>query len=398
MTIKESWLLPEGIDELLPEEAAQLECLHRMLVDRMRGWGYQLVVPPLVEYLDSLLTGTAKSLDIQTFKLTDQMSGRMLGIRADMTPQVARIAAHKLRGRSDILRLCYIGSVLHTLPKGQAGSRNPIQLGAEIYGHAGPESDVESIQLMVDLLTVSGAVSTVAMDIGHVGIYRGLARYAGLDAEQELELFSALQRKAVVEIEQLLEQYQLADDAQQMLLALAELNGDHTVLEKAQQVLANAPESVQQALSTLTQINEMLLQRLPTLAINFDLAELRGYHYHTGVVFAAYKPGSAQAIAAGGRYDDIGEHFGHAQPATGFSMDLKKIATLLPVAKEACQTEVIGVEWQADPALQDKVASLRNEGKVVIYQMPGTDVPTTHRLVKQAGHWQVTETGTQTRG
>lgn len=397
MTIKESWLLPEGIDELLPQEASQLECLHRSLVDRMRSWGYQLVVPPLVEYLDSLLTGTAKSLDIQTFKLTDQMSGRMLGIRADMTPQVARIAAHKLRGQADILRLCYIGSVLHTLPEGQGSSRNPIQLGAEIYGHAGPESDVESIELMLDLLNVTGAVSQIALDIGHVGIYRGLAAFAGLSESQEQELFSALQRKAAAEIDGLLEAYQLTQDAQDMLRALAELNGDQSVLSKAREQLAKAPESVQQALATLEQISDMLSQRLPGLAMNFDLAELRGYHYHTGVVFAAYKPGSAQAIAAGGRYDDIGEHFGHAQPATGFSLDLKKLAMLLPSADQV-QAEVISVEWQNDPALLETVTALRDAGKVVVYQMPGAAISTTHTLVKQAGHWQVTEIGTQTRG
>jgi ATP phosphoribosyltransferase regulatory subunit len=396
MTIKESWLLPEGIDELLPQEASQLESLHRKLVDHMASWGYQLVVPPLVEYLDSLLTGTAKSLDIQTFKLTDQMSGRMLGIRADMTPQVARIAAHKLRDHAAVLRLCYIGSVLRTLPEGQGISRNPIQLGAEIYGHAGPESDVESIELMLDLLKVTGAVPSCALDIGHVGIYRGLAAYAGLSAEQEQDLFSALQRKAAAEIESLLSSYTISDDAKTMLLALAELNGDHNVLLDAKQQLAKAPKSVQQALATLIQIREMLSQRLPELVINFDLAELRGYHYHTGVVFAAYRPGSAQAIAAGGRYDDIGEHFGHAQPATGFSMDLKKLVTLLPASDS--EQEVIGAVWQNDPELQTEVASLRQQGKVVIYQMPGTDISTTHILIKQAGRWEVTETGTQTRG
>jgi len=396
MTIKESWLLPEGIDELLPQEASQLESLHRKLVDHMRSWGYQLVVPPLVEYLDSLLTGTAKSLDIQTFKLTDQMSGRMLGIRADMTPQVARIAAHKLRGEADILRLCYIGSVLRTLPEGQGTSRNPIQLGAEIYGHAGPESDVESIELMLDLLKVTGAVPSCALDIGHVGIYRGLAAYAGLSEEQEQDLFSALQRKAAAEIETLLLSFRISDDATMMLQALAELNGDHSVLLEAKQQLTKAPESVQQALATLIQISEMLSQRHPELIINFDLAELRGYHYHTGVVFAAYRPGSAQAIAAGGRYDDIGEHFGHAQPATGFSMDLKKLVTLLPASDS--EQAVIGVSWQNDPELQAEVALLRQQGQIVVYQMPGTDISTTHTLVKQAGHWQVTETGTQTRG
>jgi ATP phosphoribosyltransferase regulatory subunit len=269
-------------------------------------------------------------------------------------------------------------------------------LGAEIYGHAGPESDVESIELMLDLLKVTDAVPNCALDIGHVGIYRGLAAYAGLSTEQEQALFSALQRKAAAEIDSLLSSFQISDEATAMLQALAELNGDHSVLLEAKQQLAKAPESVQQALATLIQISEMLSQRLPELVINFDLAELRGYHYHTGVVFAAYRPGSAQEIAAGGRYDDIGAHFGHAQPATGFSMDLKKLVTLLPASDS--EQEVIGVSWQNDPELQSAVTSLRQHGKVVIYQMPGTDISTTHTLVKQAGHWQVTETGTQTRG
>lgn len=396
MTIKESWLLPEGIDELMPQEATQLENMHRILVDFMRGWGYQLVVPPLVEYLDSLLTGTAKSLDIQTFKLTDQMSGRMLGIRADMTPQVARIAAHKLRHQSDILRLCYIGSVLHTLPTGLDGVRNPIQLGAEIYGHAGPESDIESIELMVELLKKSGAVSKIALDIGHVGVYRGLAEFAGLTESQEQELFSALQRKAATDISALLDSYQISNDARQMLQKLSELNGDKSVLPRAESVLKNAPKSVQLALSTLEQIADALTQRIPDIAINFDLAELRGYHYHTGVVFAAYKPESSYAIAAGGRYDDIGEAFGLAQPATGFSLDLKKLVTQLPT--ESFNQETIGVEWAEDSHLHATVKSLRESGNVVIYQFPGSQTSTTHTLVKQNGHWQVTEIGTQTRG
>ena len=282
------------------------------------------------------------------------------------------------------------------MPEGQGKSRNPIQLGAEIYGHAGPESDVESIELMVDLLNVTGAVSTIALDIGHVGIYRGLAAYAGLTEFQEQALFSALQRKAAAEIEALLVEYQLDSDAEKMLQILAELNGDRAVLQTARQQLQKAPASVQQALDTLEQIAEALAQRLPSLAINFDLAELRGYHYHTGVVFAAYKQGSAQAVAAGGRYDDIGEEFGHAQPATGFSMDLKKLATQLPTSKT--QPDVIGVAWQDDADLQKLVESLRQAGKVVVYQLPGSEVATTHTLVKQDGHWEVAETGTQTRG
>lgn len=255
---------------------------------------------PLVEYLDSLLTGTAKTLDLQTFKLIDQLSGRLLGIRADMTPQVARIAAHRLRDNSDILRLCYIGSVLHTLPAGQDSSRNPIQLGAEIYGHAGPESDMESIQLMVELLKISGAAQDISLDIGHVGIYRGLANFAELDEEQEQALFSAMQRKALPEIEDLLSQYAIAEPAKGMLLALSELNGDVEVLERAKQVLKAAPPMVLNALDTLNTLADMSQQRLPGIRLNFDLAELRGYHYHTGVVFAAYQSNSARAIAMGG--------------------------------------------------------------------------------------------------
>lgn len=396
MTLKDSWLLPEGIDELMPEQAAQLERMHRLLVDRMQSWGYQLVVPPLVEYLDSLLTGTAKTLDLQTFKLIDQLSGRLLGIRADMTPQVARIAAHRLRDNSDILRLCYIGSVLHTLPAGQDSSRNPIQLGAEIYGHAGPESDMESIQLMVELLKISGAAQDISLDIGHVGIYRGLANFAELDEEQEQALFSAMQRKALPEIEDLLSQYAITEPAKSMLLALSELNGDVDVLERAKQVLKAAPPMVLNALDTLNTLADMSQQRLPGIRLNFDLAELRGYHYHTGVVFAAYQSNSARAIAMGGRYDDIGQDFGHAQPATGFSLDLKKLVTSFPEPREKRQR--ITAIWSADPGQLEMVEKLREQGNIVIFALPGSSTQTEKELIQQDGRWQVVETGNNARG
>ncbi len=395
MSQKERWLLPEGIDELMPAQAAQLEKLRRKLVDKMQGWGYQLVFPPLVEYLDSLLTGTGKSLDLQTFKLTDQMSGRLLGIRADMTPQVARMAAHNLRDQQGTLRLCYIGNVLHTLPDGQGTSRNPIQLGAEIYGHSGPESDIEILQLMVEAINISGAIPSLLLDLGHVGIYRGLAKHAGLNAEQEQELFSVLQRKALPEIETLLTSYTLSVSNQAMLLALAELNGDRTILKQAQAVLSDAPDSVQQALSTLETIADMVAQRLPGVAVNFDLAELRGYHYHTGLVFAAYQAGSAQAIAMGGRYDDIGEDFGHAQPATGFSLDLRTLVNQLPNVQN--EKDIISVVWSDDPQQKTMVEQLRSQGEIVAYQLSDTDI-TSKTLIKQEGHWLVAETGTQTRG
>lgn len=391
MSLTQPWLLPEGIDEVMPEQASQLEALRRKLIDNMQSWGYKLVVPPLVEYLDSLLTGTAKSLDIQTFKLTDQMSGRMLGIRADITPQVARIAAHKLRDDRPIQRLCYIGNVLQTLPQNQAGSRNPIQLGAEIYGHSGPESDVEILQLMIDVLSVTGYDSDILLDIGHVGIYRSLAQHAGLNQEQEQALFAVLQRKANAEITELLHSYSLSDDNRAMLLALAELNGGKEVLDKARQIFSHADDTVKAALITIQEVADMLQQRIPTVALHFDLAELRGYDYHTGLVFSAYQAGSSRALAMGGRYDDIGEAFGHAQPATGFSIDIKSLIADKPFSDS--QETVILTDWTGETEQQKMIKQLRCAGETVIYKLSDSEKATKH-LIKQNGHWQVVETGT----
>ena len=366
MSVKDRWLLPEGIDELMPERAIRLEVLRRKLIDSMQSWGYQLVFPPLVEYLDALLTGSGKTLDLQTIKLIDQMSGRLMGVRADMTPQVARIAAHNLRRKQEITRLCYVGDILHTLPNHQGESRNPIQLGAELYGHIGPESDMEIIQLMVNTLMAAGASSNLLLDVGHVGVYRGLARYAHLNNEQEQSLFAALQRKALPEIESLLTGYGLADDKRKMLLSLAELNGDSSVLQKARKALTTAPDSVQQALTVLDKIAEMATKLMPEITINFDLAELRGYHYHTGIVFAVYQIGSAQAVATGGRYDDTGEVFGHAQPATGFSLDLKSLLYLLPELDN--NKKPVMLPWSDDAAQKSQAEKLRRNGDTVIYQ------------------------------
>jgi len=396
MSHTERWLLPEGIDEVAPEAAARLELLRRELIDRLQTWGYQLVTPPLVEYLDALLTGPAKMLELQTFKLIDEMSGRLLGIRADMTPQVARIAAHKLRDKQEVLRLCYIGNVLKTLPVCQGTSRNPTQLGAEIYGHSGVESDLEILQLMVEALTIIGFDSEMVIDIGHVGIYRGLAEQAGLNSEQERALFNALQRKAQPEIAELVKEYSLSNASSAMLLALSELNGDVTVLAKAEQVLENASDEVQKALQTLRAIATMAEQRLPEVSIIFDLAELRGYDYHTGLVFAAYQAGTARALAMGGRYDGIGEEFGHAQPATGFSLDLKDmVANSVTTSQEQ---DAITVQWCDDSQQQTLIQQLRDQGETVIYQLSDTAVMTNKILVKQDNHWQVIETGTERRG
>ena len=396
MSHTEPWFLPEGIDEVSPEDAARLEQLRRELIDRLQGWGYQLVTPPIVEYLDALLTGPAKMLELQTFKLIDEMSGRLLGIRADMTPQVARIAAHKLRDKQGVLRLCYIGNVLKTLPVCQGTSRNPTQLGAEIYGHTGVESDLEILQLMVEALTIIGLDSRMVIDIGHVGIYRGLAEQAGLSTEQEQALFNALQRKALPEIKKLLSEYALSDESTSMLLALSELNGDMDVLIKADQVLGQASASVKEALQTLKDISSMASQRLPKMTVNFDLAELRGYDYHTGLVFAAYQSGSARALAMGGRYDGIGEDFGHAQPATGFSLDLKEMVTNSAI--KSTENEVITAQWCDDAEQHNMIHQLRENGETVVYLLSGTTISTKKVLVKQNSHWVVVETGTETSG
>ena len=395
MSQTERWLLPEGIDELMPEQALQLEALRRTLIDKMQSWGYQLVIPPLVEYLESLLTGTAKTLDLQTFKLTDQMSVRMMGIRADITPQAARIAAHRLRDQQEVLRLCYIGNVLQTLPLSQGGSRNPIQVGAEIYGHGGPESDLEILQLMVEIITVSATGTSILLDIGHVGIYRGLAEQAGLTDEQEQHLFSALQRKSLPDIEVLLASYDLPASSYTMLLALAELNGGIEVLARAKDVFPEANDSVKQALSTLETIADLVQQRLPGVTLNFDLAELRGYHYHTGMVFAAYQTGTSEAIAMGGRYDDIGEEFGHGQPATGFSLDLKNL--VVHNLSGSTKNDPISAVWTDDIEQQQLIEKLRNEGEQVVYQLTQSE-DASRKIERQEGRWLVVETGTQIRG
>ncbi len=361
------WLLPEGIDEILPPQALELEQMRRKLLDLLHSWGYDLVMPPMIEYLESLLTGTGSDLDLRTFKLTDQITGRTLGIRADITPQAARIDAHQLR-QDNPTRLCYVGTVLNTRSDGFAGSRSPIQLGAELYGHAGVESDQEVITLMVQLLECAG-VGALSIDLGHVGIFRGLAQQANLSEQQELQLFDALQRKAVAEIDELLAQFELSESSTNMLQALAHLSGDDALTE-ARAVLANAPQNVSDALSQLEQVSSRLASIRPDLQVHFDLAELRGYHYHTGLVYAAFTAGLGQEVARGGRYDDIGELFGRARPACGFTTDLR-------ILMNQCAGQTVGGESAIlapaidDLSLYSKVEALRVQGRRVIYSLPG---------------------------
>jgi len=364
------WLLPEGIDEVLPPEAWQLEAARRRLLDLFRTWGYELVIPPFIEYLDSLLTGTGRDLELQTFKLTDQLSGRLMGIRADITPQAARLDAHQLR-RDQPTRLCYLGTVLHSRPDGFASSRSPLQLGAELYGHAGVESDVEIVCLMMQTLASAG-VGDVYLDLGHVGVYRGLARATGLAPAQETTLFDALQRKAEPEIEALVREFGVGEPNAAMLMALAELNGGAEVLGRARQQLARAPADVLAAIDYVDAVGRELRHRLPTVPIHIDLAELRAYHYQTGVVFAAFVPGEGEEIARGGRYDNIGREFGRARPATGFSADLK---TMLRVAgyDASLPDEAPRVFAPAivDAGLEASIDELRGGGRIVVRELPG---------------------------
>ena len=284
--ISDRWLLPEGVDEVLPPEAARLETLRRRVLDLYASWGYELVIPPFIEYLESLLVGTGSDLELKTFKLTDQLTGRLMGVRADMTPQVARIDARGLRDET-CARLCYLGTVLHALPDGFTRTRSPVQVGAELYGHAGFESDCEILSLMLETLAMAG-IGDVHVDLGHVGIFRGLARQAGIEGEQESALHDALERKARGEIAELLAAISAPAQSISMIMALAELNGDPTVLAEAHRLLAAADKEVLTAVDRLERIAEFVQARFPGTPLHVDLAELRGYRYHTGVVFAAF--------------------------------------------------------------------------------------------------------------
>ena len=391
MATVDRWLLPDGIEEVLPPEAACIEAARRQVLDLFQRWGYELVITPHIEFLESLLSGAGQDLDLPTFKVTDPFSGRLMGLRADITPQVARLDAHSLR-REGPSRLCYAGSVLHAKPRALSTSRSPIQVGAELYGDASPASDVEVISLMLDTLELSG-VADVHMDLGHVGIYRGLAQAAGLSGDAEQGLFDALQRKAVDEVDALTAS--IDEPLANMLRSLVELCGGREVLDLAQACLVEAPSEVHRALDELLAIADELELRYPELPLYFDLGELRGYHYHTGVVFAAFVPGMGQAIAQGGRYDDIGADFGRARPATGFSTDLKTLVTLGNMTPPAAEPAVWAPDHH-DLYLWQAVQRLRREGVRVVQALPGQDAAAAReagcdrQLQWQNGIWQVT--------
>lgn len=387
------WLLPEGIEEVLPEQAAALEIVRRQVLDLYATWGYQLLITPMVEFLESLQTGTGKDLDLQTFKLIDSLSGRMMGVRADITPQAARIDARLIKTKQPV-RLCYLGTVLRAYPDIPGGTRAPLQLGAELYGHAGMESDVEVIELMLETMKQL-EIERYILDLGHVGVYRGLAKQAQLDSDQEQALFEALQRKAVPDINDLLTEWRVPNNLHTMMSALANLHGGVEVLAQAQALLAGAHASVKIALQELRQIAERLQKNRPELALHFDLSELRGYNYQSGVVFSVYLPGQGQEVARGGRYDPIGQGIGRSRPATGFSADLKTLMRSASRLTPFVAKKPIFAPCAVDESLQDLILALRTMGEIVLCELPGQEgdalsMGCDRILVQTGGEWELT--------
>ena len=356
-----NWLLPEYIEDVLPAEAARIECLRRTLLDLFRVHGYQYVIPPMLEYMESLITGVGHDLDLATFKVVDQLTGRLMGVRADMTPQVARIDAHLLNHQG-ITRLCYAGSVLRTKPDGLALTREPVQLGAELYGHAGVASDIEIQRLLIKALQAIG-ISQLHIDFSHVNIFGSLIEASAIPAQLEQDLYVALQSKDQSSLT-VLSQH-LDKTTREALLRLTELNGDKTILLKAAKLLPAIP-AIQEALASLTQVSNALNDL--DVTVSFDLSELRGYHYHSGIVFATYAQGYKGPLALGGRYDEVGQAFGRARPATGFSLDLRGLVTAMSPAKSAM---AIFAPENDDQTLSVKIDSLRAEGHIVIQELAG---------------------------
>ncbi len=377
------WQLPAGIDELLPDAATHVEQLRRRLLDCAARWGYRLVVPPMIEYTDSLLVGVGEDLDLLTFKMPDQLSGRMLGLRADMTPQVARMDAHSLGGQG-INRLCYAGSTLHTRARSLAASRSPLQLGAELYGDGSSAADLEVIELMLSMFEEAGiGCDSLTLDLGHGGLFGPLLEAVGLaDDPLAPRIFDAIQRKSRPDLETLLAPLPAADST--LLLAFLDLQGDVTVLTRAAELLGDVPKA-RAAIDEVAALVDGLRERC---ALYVDLTELRGYRYHTGVVFAAYAQGLGEALARGGRYDNVGAVHGRARPATGFATDLRVLATLLPEA--GVPASAIAAPDGGDAELQAVIRELRARGETVIVALGGLRDSRCGRVLERVdGEWQV---------
>lgn len=386
------WLLPEGVQEVLPPESWRLETARRALLDLYWRWGYELIRPPLIEYLDSLLTGAGHDLDLQTFKLVDQLNGRTMGVRSDMTTQAARIDAHRA-AQPGTARYCYIGSILRARPEEPGGSRSPLQLGVEMFGADGIDGDLEIVSLMLETLALMG-VNNATLDLGHVAIYRGLVRHCGITPEQEPELFDIVQRKSLPDLQALHAEAQLGDTAYRHFADLIELNGSAPVLDEASERLGGIDPAIDEALTSLRTMVGLLQRHYPAVDVVLDLSELRGYRYKTGLLYAAFAPGVGRELARGGRYDDVGAVFGRGRSATGFSADLNLLAELgqLPDVR---QRGGIYAPAASDPQLLAEIRRLRLAGERVVVAMSASDTPQAHgcgrSLDYDSGSWQLRE-------
>jgi ATP phosphoribosyltransferase regulatory subunit len=377
-----AWVLPDHIADVLPFEARHIEEIRRDLLDMARCYGYELVMPPLLEHLESLLTGTGEALDLQTFKLVDQLSGRMMGLRADSTPQVARIDAHLLN-RQGVTRLCYCGPVLHTRPGAPHATREPLQFGAEIYGHTGLEADLEILTLALDTLQVA-QVNSVSVDMADARIVHALVKQAQLNAAQETLLYAALAAKDASEIKAITRACPAA--AAQGLQQLVQLYGDVTVLDAAAKALPDSV-AIREALDHL----RWLARHVEGAAVTFDLSDLRGYAYYSGAQFSLYAPGASDALARGGRYDEVGSVFGRKRPAVGFSLDIK---TLSAVAAARPLRAAVRAPWGEAAELRAAIAALRRQGETVVCVLPGhesevDEFQCDRELIQAAGQWVV---------
>ncbi|WP_216937427.1 MULTISPECIES: ATP phosphoribosyltransferase regulatory subunit [unclassified Acinetobacter] len=385
MPISETWLLPDGVADVLPEQAQVIESLRRKSLDFLASRGYQLVYTPFIEYIESLssLSESNQDLDLATFKVIDQLSGRLLGVRADMTPQVARIDAH-VHPVEGVARYCYAGTVLHTKPRGFNTSRAPLQLGAELFGSDSIDADVEMVDLMISLIQETGLADGIHLDLGHVGLFRSLVAQAGLNKVAERQLSDLYQRKALPELEEFTAELQLGQD----FYALGRYASDLDALQAnlSAEVLANP--AFKQAFDALQITKDEVQTRWPNLSIGIDVVELRSYHYHTGLMYAVYAPNRAAALAQGGRYDGIGEHFGRARPATGFSCDLYALS-----AGQFDAVQVVVAPKGSDAELLNAIQNIRTQGLSVIQLLGNDDLSSipyaTHQLVNVNGEWTV---------
>ena len=391
MTITKRWLLPEGVDEILPPRAMLLEQMCRKLIDLFSSWGYEFVIPPMMEYLESLLTATGEDLDLQTYKITDQLSGRLMGIRADITPQVARIDAHLLK-RNIPTRLCYLGSVLHSRTNNSGDSRSPLQLGAELFGHEGVSSDIEIVKLMLATLDAV-RISNICLDVGHIGIFRSLISKSQLNSMQESEVFEIVKRKAKDELKIFYKKLKINDDSSKAMLDLIDLHGDVGILDDAIHAFDKLSPDIRKYVNEVKTLTDSIIDKFD-VSINIDLSELRGYNYHTGMIYTAFVPNEGKGIAFGGRYDDIGSAFGKARPATGFSTDMKQLLELQNISEDT--PDKIFAPVDDNDSLQKKITELREQGKIVIQELEGQNATAkemncSQTLVCENDQWVVKE-------